>query len=204
MHAWAACEEMRGCRAVEQVSHMQAEFSIPLLPRHRRQSWQRWAAGMGTGQEAAKDSKTALITHSPPSLLLRELDNLTTRKERTWNWNFATWVENRCPTKEVPQFLYPLSLAKAGLASRPPSGFHACPPSCVPPPPRAKGVAWPSVAPARGNSLPQWLRSSEPHLLFLSKRMRGLYHNFHLKLNGVSELCIKPWYELQDHVQDFA
>lgn len=27
--------------------------------------------------------------------------------------------------------------------------------------------------------------------------MRGLYHNFHLKLNGVSELCIKPWYEFR-------
>lgn len=48
-----------------------------------------------------------------------------------------------------------------------------------------------------------WLKSLEPPLLFLSEEIRGLYQEFLLKLNGVSEFHVRPWHKLQDQAQDW-
>lgn len=105
-------------------------------------------AGGCQGQQTCCDPPQPTTSPAPST---GQVDTLWLGGRRGWNWNFATRVENRCPTKEVAQFTHLLSLAKVGLVS-PHSGFHPRSLSCILPSSPAKGEAWPSASPLGGNT----------------------------------------------------
>lgn len=198
MRASTAPEEMQGWGVVEQVSHLQAEYcSTPAPPwdsvgGNELQGWSQGRRLLRIGNLLW--SPQPIIPSAP---LTGQVDMSWLGGRRGWNWNFATRVENKRCCSISPS----LSLAKVGLWGLLIQAFVFA--LCLVYLHLLLLKKWP-VDPPGGNTQSTLMAEKLGVILFLSKGMSGLHSKFHLKLNGVSKLCMKPWHKLQDQVPDLA